>query len=83
MDPLDEQALIGLPGDHRRPALAAALGEPLQPQVELALERLASAMAVQAIRLEDRPDVPRTSASRPPLPKRSIRTTPTPTLQNT
>ncbi len=58
MNPAQEQALIGLTGDDRRPALAAASGGSRQPKVELSLELRTSPMAVQAIRFEDRPDVP-------------------------
>ncbi len=58
MNSVQNQALIGLTGDDRRPALAAASGGSREPKVELSLELRTSPMAVEAIRFEDRPDVP-------------------------
>ena len=50
----EEQAFLRLAGDDRGPVLAAFRDEVTQPHVEVALQFLALAVALETIRLEDR-----------------------------
>ncbi len=58
LEAIQEQALRGLSRNDRQPALPSPPSRSRQPQVELPLELWTSTVAVEAIRLEDRPDVP-------------------------
>src|SRR5262249_14492788 len=55
--PLRGPALVGLPADDRGARVAALHEQPAEAEVEPALEFLALAVALEAVRLEQRPDV--------------------------
>ena len=55
--PFEQQAGRGIARLDGRPAVAAADQEPLEPQIEIAFQRLPAAMTVKAIRFEDRPNI--------------------------
>ncbi len=56
-DALNQQAVVGLSGDDRRPRIAALNDEAPQPQVEFAAQLVGLAVALEAVRLEDRAGV--------------------------